>query len=324
MIEETNRPRPYKVDNPIHKVQTLDEDGDQKYIFRHDFARLDSSNVDLYVKREKDTVRVTEKIGKGRTRPRYHTDDADKEFYRALITGGGYRPYGLDPQRDEGLIAPSAREFYSFNDDTQLWEPGWKELGKDFFYQLTPEKMGEAIDAWFLCRGRKISQGTLDFMLEKGGIIPIEFLIGDPDQPAYKLRFDIRRPANKKRTQFREDFAYPVDNSKGDVGKVEMNIDVAQGIRFFDEYFATCPDDPKFGEILFTDYREIGEGENQREPRAISAVPSLDKEESLGADLPVRPYSEELRSDMLQYLLPPYKVEMAAAVVQAFSKTSQE
>lgn len=321
--EEVVRPKPYKVDNLIHKVQTFDEDGDDKYIFRHDFKRLDATNVHLLAKREKDTVRVTEKMGKGRSRGRFHSEDADREFYRAFVLGGGYRPHGLDSLTDKGLISPSTEEFYSYKETTQLWEPGWKELPKDFFWQLTPEKMGEALDAWFLCKGRKIKTGNLDFMLERGGIIPIELSIGDPDHPAYKLLFEMRRPASKRRTQFREDFAYSVDESKGDVGKVELNIDIMQGVRFFDEYFATCPNNEQYSEVLFTDYRDAGEGENQRVPRPVSAIPEESKQDT-DANLPVRSYTDEMRDDMIQYLNPNYKVEVAAATIQAFSRTSQE
>lgn len=320
---QATRPRPYRVDAPIHKIQTLDEDGDDKYLFRHDFTRLDGNNVGLLLKREKDTKRITEKMTKGRTRAKLRSADADKEFYSALITGGGWRPYGLDPKNDEKLIQPSMHEFYSLNQETSLWEPGWKEMSREEMLILTSEKMSEAIERWLLCRGKKLSSGGIDFMFEKGGIMKISLLLGDSDDPAYKLLFELRRPDSKRRTRFKEDFAYAIDHSKGgELGKIETVIDLQQGISFFDEYFATCPNgDPAYSQIVFEDKREFSEG--GREPQPVSAVPPESGDQQ-DAELAVRPYSDDLREDLVTHLNPNFKVELAAAAIQSFSKTDQE
>lgn len=316
------RPRPYQVDRAIHKVQTLDEDGDDKYLFRHDFARLDATNVGLLLEREKETKRITEKLGKGRSRGRLRSEKADRDFYTALITGGGWRPFGLEPKAEEGLIEPSMKQYYSLNSDTNLWEPGWIELDKATMQGLTIEKMSEAIERWLMCKGKKVKSGSIDFMFEKAGIMKIGLLIGDPDEPAYKLLFEMRRPDDKRRTKFKDDFAYAIDHSKGgEMGKVETIIDLRQGIGFFDEYLSSCPEDEEYSQIVFQDKRDFGE--QGREPKQISAVP-VEGEEAAVDELVVRPYSEEIRGDLINYLNPHFKVEVAAAVISSFSKTDQE
>lgn len=311
-------PRPYRIDNLIHKVETLDTNGDDKYLFRHDFKRLDATNVSLLLEREKNTKRVTEKMTKGRTRNKVNQDDADKTFYSALVTGGGWMPHGLVSYQDKGLIPPSMAKFYTV-DGEGVWQPTWVELDKETMMGLTPEKMGEAIDSWLQCKGKGVSSGTIDFMFEKGGLMRIGLGIGDFDNPAYKLLLEVRRPDSKRRTRFKEDFAYAVDHSKGgELGKVETIIDLRQGISFFDEYFATIVDDPAYSQVLFEDKRAISEG---RDPKPISAVPVENEPEP---EIQVRPYSDDLRTEFITLFNPSFKVEVAAAAIQVFSKTDQE
>jgi hypothetical protein len=302
------RPQPYRVDSPVNRIQTIDADGDTKYLFRHDFLRLDASNVSILLDREKNTKRVTEKMTKGRSRFKLSAEDADKAFYCALVTGGGWRPYGLEPYTDKGLIPPSMIDFYAENVPEGRWEPTWKELDKPTMCSLTPEKMTEAIDRWLLSKGKSEAIGSIDFMFEKGGIMNISLAIGDFDSPAYKLMFQMRRPDSKRRNRFKEDFAYGVDHSKGELGKTEMVIDLRQGISFFDEYFSTVSDLPDYSQVIFEDKRNVAVGETEDPNRKLL----------------FRPYTDELRSDFLALFNPHFKVEIAAATVQAFARTDQE
>lgn len=313
------RPKPYQIDRLIHRVQTLDMDGDSKFLFRHDFARLDSSNVGILLDREKATKRITEKLGKGRTRARLRNDDADQAFYRALITGGGWRPFDLPEVQDEGLIPTEHRLLYKEASADGIWRPGWMELDKETMIRFTSERMSEAIDRWLMAKGSTIATGGIDFMFEQGGIMKLALAIGDFDTPAYKLLFDFRRPENKRRTRFKDDFAFAIDHSKGEMGKIETVIDLKQGISFFDEYFGSCPDDEAYSQIVFEDKRDFSE--QGREPEPVSAVPVEGEPEK---KFSVRPYSEELRTDVIKYLNPHFKVELAAAAIQSFSKTDQE
>ena len=315
--QQPTKPAAYRVDSEIIKVQTLDDDGDNKYLFRHDFARLDSTNLDLLHKREKDTKRFTERMTKGRTRSRFRSDDADVTFYRSLIRGGGWRPHGITAKDNEDLIEPSMKAYYK-QDENGIWQPTWMELDVATMLKLTPEKMSEAIERWFMCRGKKLAseQGNIDFMFEQGGTMDIEFLIGDFEQPAYRPAFRMRRPDSKRRTKFKEDFAYSIEQIKGDMGKIETVIDLRQAIGFFDEYFITCVDGDQFSEVLITDKTPT----NGSEPKAISAVPVEGEEEFVN----LVPYSDRLRTDFLATFNPHYKVEVAAATVQAFARTDQE
>ncbi len=52
-MSEALRPRPYRVDAPVHKVQTNEMDGDLSYIFRHDFAAMNAGNLEALLQREK-------------------------------------------------------------------------------------------------------------------------------------------------------------------------------------------------------------------------------------------------------------------------------
>lgn len=300
------RPRSYRVDAPVHKVQTLEIDGEIRYLFRHDFTRLDSSNFSLLTQHENDTMRVTEQIAKGQFRQKNRSLPADGNLYKALIQSGGWRPADLESVRDEESIPTSAREIYTRDGEKGVWEPGWFELTKEQMSEFVVERQSNAIARMLQANAEYVGAkpGDISFMFEKSGVMRIRLNIGDPEEPAYKLLLEMRRPDSKRRTRFREDFVYNVDHQgkpgkKNDFGKTETRIDLEQGYSIFKEFFARPIDDSEHSLIVF--------GEELNAPAVA-----------------VRPYTEEDKDNILSMLSPNYMVEVAAAMTAAFSKTDRE
>lgn len=320
-VKEAIRPKPYRVDAPINKVQTIEIDGDIRYLFRHDFAALNSSNLEALLQREKDTVRVKEKMTKGRTRDRFDEFKADSQFYKVLIQSGGWRPFEMPPFDDEKFIPAEHRALYSQN-GSNVWEPGWYELTREQMGGFVPERMKNAVDNFLQCKGEYVATSTgIAFMYEAGGLMRVRLNIGDPDDPAYKLLLDLRRPDSQRRSNFRQEFAYSIEETKGEGGKIETRINLEQGIKIFDEFFATCVDDPNHSLVVFEDRRS--REERGLPPRPISAVPSAVEEEP-EEEFAVRPYEDSMRGQFITQFNPMFKVEVAAAMVTSFSKTDRE
>src|SRR6267143_1950487 len=190
------RPSSYRVDAPIHKVQTVEYDGEIGYIFRHDLTRLDASNFPLLLQHENDTTRVTEQVAKGQFRSKTRSLPADANLYKALVTGGGWRPEKLESVRDEESIPMGLRELYSHNETKALWEPGWYELTKEQMAEFVIERQSHAVAN--LLRGSAdyvaSTSGGISFMFEKAGTMRVRLNIGDPEEPAYKILMELRRP----------------------------------------------------------------------------------------------------------------------------------
>jgi hypothetical protein len=298
--------RPYLVDAPIHKVQTVEWDGDVGYLFRHDFTPLNASNLALLLQHENDTVRVTEQVAKGQFRSKSRSEPADANLYRALIQSGGWRPAELESYRDEESIPPAARGLYAFDENSKTWEPGWNELTKDQMAMFTAERMSHAVANLLRCRGEYMpSKGGIDFMFEQGGLMRVRLDIGDYDEPAYQVLLEARRPESKQRTRFRENFAFAVDHrpetgKKNDFGKTSTVIDLEQAVKMFDGQFTGIGTGPEYSQVVFL-------------------VPPAN-----GGEPTVAPYSDERRSDFLSLINPMFKVEVAAAMVQAFAVTDRE
>lgn len=300
---EAQRPNPYKIDQKVHKVQSIELDGKERYLIRHDFTRLDSSNIILLTKREKAISRTIEHMGKGRSRRRSNADEAQRSFYCDTILGGGWRPADLIPHRDKEAIEPAHLPLYKEDAETGIWEPGWFELTQDQMKQFTVERMSNAIENYLRCKGTYIGTGNIDFMYEKGGQMLISLAIGDFDEPAYKVLFEMRRPESKRRHKFREDFAYQIDETKGDMGKTTIKTDITLGVSVFDEHFLGVKDDPAHSLVVFSKPSALEHPEEETE---------------------VIPYSDEKKPEVISLLNPSFKVEVSAAMIIAFSQTDQE
>lgn len=303
---ETTRPAPYRVDAPIHSVETIAVDGDVPYRLRHDFTRLDASNFQLLTQHANDTVSVSEQIARGQFRTKNRSIPADANLYKALITGAGWRVATWEPVRDEALIPADAKSIYAVNGNG-LWNPGWFEVTKEDAASFAAERQSQAVERLSRCNGEYVpAQGlSIAFMFDKAGMMRIRLSIGDKDNPAYKLLFDMRRPDSKRRIRFTEDLWVAVEHTpqpgkKNDLGKTVSKLDIEQGVSLFDEYFAAPVDDPDHSQIVF------GEELNVESPESV------------------RPYQEDDRASFLAMLNPNYKVEVAAAMIQAFSKTDRE
>lgn len=311
----STRPNPYRVDAPLKKVQSIEYDGDNPYLIRHDFTRLDASNFALLKQHENDVVRVTEQIAKGQFRSKNRSEPADANLYKALITGGGWRSALWEPCRDEESIPAAARSIYTFDEEANVWKPGWFELTREEMVGFTQERQSHAIDNMTRCAGEYIatSSSDLGFMFEKSGLMRVLLLVGERDSPAYKLLFDFRRPDDKRRTKFREGFAFGIEHKpqpgkKNDYGRTETKIEIEAAVSFFDEYFAAPVDDPEHSLIVF------------EKPAASAELEASPAHQVFD----VRPYQEDDRATFLSLFDPNYKMEAAAAVVGAFSKTDRE
>ncbi len=305
MEEQKGRPASYRVDAPLRKVQSVEVDGENRYLFRHDFTRLDSSNFQLLKQHENDTMRESVQVAKGQFRRKTRSIPADSNLYKAIIQGGGWRPAGLEPVRDKDSIPSGAISLYSLNETTSMWEPGWADLNKEQMSNFVGERQSNAIQNLFDCVGEYVSSGMgIEFMYEKSGIMKVRLSIPDTEEPAYRLLMEMRRPESKRRLRFKEDFAYNVDHQpkpgkKDDLGKTETRIDIEQGVDIFREFFSAPIDDPEHSLIVF------GEELNFEK-------------------CPVRPYTEEDKELFLTTFDPNYMVEIAAAMVGSFSKTDRE
>lgn len=317
---EQDRPQPYKVDEKTYRTQTIERDGERRVRFRHDFLRLDMSNFDLLLKREKETVRYSEKMGKGRARPHYDEHKADSNFYKALVVGGGWRPAELGPVTDLELVPEQWRSLYTQlpGEKDPTFRPGWNELNRDRMLRFTPERMKNAVDAFLACKAEYVPDDgdDISFMFEEGGLMRFNLLVGDPDAPAFVVPTTMRRPESQRRTAFRTNFAYSVDHTQAEGGKTETVMNYSAGTTFFAEHFATIADDPQCSEVLFEQQRVSDE------PRAISAVSNDDVPHV--PDVRIIPYNDSLRGTLIQTLNPIYQVELASAVVLQYSQTDRE
>jgi hypothetical protein len=204
------------------------------------------------------------------------------------------------------------------------------------------ERMESAIERWFLCKGEIVASGRgfkdVSFIFDKGGVITVRLMIGDPEAPAYRLKLLFRRPEQQRRSGFRDEFAYNVDHTKGEQGKIETVINLKQGVGFTDEHFLGISTEPDtkldgtivyYSEVVFSDTRSVEERVAAGEaPRPVSAV---EADETIGGgtqeqpeDVSFIPYTEALRSRFLQSFHPMYKVEAAATAISSFKSISRD
>lgn len=314
-------PRPYQVDDPIMAVQTPDSIGGNRIVTRHVLAALTRDNFDLLVKREKDTKRVTERVGKDGRRHHSNETEADAVLYRALMEsagkGGGWRPGGLTPVADLEMVEPSHRELFMENTESGMWEPThWFEIPVGRMLTLNTERQAAAMQRALMCKAEHApDELDISFMFEEAGVMRMRFLIGDPEEPAYRLLMNIRRPESQRRAKFRDSFAYSIDRTKAEGGKSEMRIDLHQGVGFFDEHFGTILEDPAYSQVTMRAPTRVSD-----EPTPISAVPVEGEDEFV----PRVPYTDSMRGQFLKHFNPYFRVEIASTTVLAFNNTDRD
>ena len=272
--EDLSRPKPYPINRASFKVQDVFTEGDTKYTLTTEMKKLDSSNFRLLLDKEKATKRITETLTKGRSRDRLNVDDAHDAFFNAIIIKGWLKP------------ADEEEEELSHRDLTEL---------------LIERKI--ALNVRYLdCKAiikQTVGAGKHDFLFERDGHMIVEFLIGDPDNPTFRLLLKSKRPRQSKRSKFRDDFAYGITSRGGDLPVTETYIDLSGGVRLFDEYFDTVITDPNYSAVAF-----------------LNDDNTLDHEYVEG--------NEGDRLKFLQFLNPHFKVEIAGAMIASFNKSGRE
>jgi hypothetical protein len=342
----TTRPRPYLVNPATAKVQTLELDGDQrKLLFDHNLSCLNSSNFQLLLEKEKATKRVTEKMTKNRLRRHEPSSKPDAELYKTLIVSGAFRPYGLTETYDEETTIPTRfRPFFEANGDGKFHVRPLP-VERERMLGFSEERQKNALERYLECKGEVVSiardETDISFMFDDGGIMAVRLLIGDPESPAYRLKLLFHRPESTRRTNFKDDFAYGVEYTKGGLGKIETIIDLRQGYSFFQEHFtgiSTEPDEQadgtiiEYSEVVFRDTRSL---ETRlaagQAPRPVSAVDDGEAGENAVAEsedtenqVEYVSYCDALRSQFLAEFNPMYGIEAAAAVVQSFGRTERD
>lgn len=272
--EDLNRAKPYPINRASFKVQDVFTEEGEKYTLLVEFKRLDSDNFRLLLDKEKSTKRITETLTKGRSRDRLNVDDAHNNFFDAIALQGSLTSEGNETE----------------------------DLPYRSLTELIIERKISLNVKYLDCKAivkKTVGAGKLDFLFERDGHMVIEFLIGDPDNPVWKILLKSRRPRQSRRTKFRDDFAYGITSRGGDLPITETYIDLSSGIRLFDEYFDTVINDPNYSAVVF-----------------LNEDNSLDHEYVEG--------NEEDRLRFLKFFNPHFKVEYAGSVIATFSKTGRE
>jgi hypothetical protein len=276
-IQDRSKPKPYPVNKPSYKVQDSFSEDDSKYVLTVEYKRLDSQNFRLLLEKEKNTKRITETLTKNRSRERLNVDDAHDQFFDAIAIQGWLKE---NDGEDEKLEYRALTE-------------------------LTIERK-IALNVKFLdCKAivkHTVGAGKHDFLFERDGHMIIEFLIGDPDFPLWKLLMKVKRPKQSKRSKFRDDFAYGITSRGGDLPITETYIDLSSGVRLFDEFFDTIINDGNYSEVAFL----------QNNPEKSV----LDHNYVEG--------DETDRKAFLGFFNPHFKVEVAGAVIATFSKSGRD
>jgi hypothetical protein len=220
------RPNPYAVNKKSFKVQTSFTQDEEKYVLTVNYRRLDSTNFHILTNKENETKRITETLTKNRSRDRLQVDEAQNNFFDAIVL--------------EGWLKEGEKE------EEPLSYPELKELNIE-------DKI--ALNVKFLdCKAtvKKIDgSGKHSFLFDREGSMLLEFLIGDPEKPTWKFLAKCRRPRQSRRSKFRDDFSYIITNRGGDMPISEQHVDISTGVRFFDEYFDTVVSDPNYSPVVF-------------------------------------------------------------------------
>lgn len=271
-----NSTKPYPINRKTFKVMDRFEDGDTKYTLTSEFKRLDSDNFRILLRKEEATERITETMTKNRSRDRLSVDEAHSAFFNDLVIQGilqsnedGAEPENLNYQEMTALVVE-------------------RKIALNVKYLDCKAVVKQIVGA-----------GKHDFLFEKPGHMVIEFKIGDPEAPDFRLLLKVRRPGQNRRSKFREGFAYGITDRAGDLPVVKTIIDLSTGVRFLDEYFDTVVNDPNYSKVVF-----------------LNEDGTLDHEYVEGND--------DDRKLFLKYFNPQFKVEMSGSMVATFNKSSRE
>jgi len=235
---------------------------------------LDSDNFRLLLDKEKSTKRISETLTKGRSRDRLNVDDAHNNFFNAIALQGTLK---TDDGEEETLDYPTLKD-------------------------LVIERKISLNVKYLDCKAnvkKIIGAEKHSFLFEKEGHMLMEFLVGDPDFPVFKILLKSKRPRQSKRSKFRDDFAYGITSRGGDLPITETYIDLATGVRLFDEFFDTVVEDPDYSAVAFLN------GDN-----------TLDHDYVEGNDAD--------RLQFIKFFNPHYKIEIAGAMIATFNKSGRE
>lgn len=265
---------PYPINKSSFFVQDIFEDDGVKFKVVAEYRRLDASNLRVLLTKEEETNRRTEALTKNRTREKLDADEAHENFFNSTVLKG----------KVQAGDAPEEEWTY-----TQMCELN------------TEQKI--SLNVKFLESTAKIQKivgsGKYDFLLKRDGYMIVEFLIGDPDHPTWRLLLKTKRPPQGRRSQFRENFAYEITDRGGDLPISRTFIDISSGIRFLDEHFVTVVDDPNYSPVHFL-----------KEDGTLDHV--------------YRENNEEDRKLFIQFFNPHFKTGISGTLVAKFSKASRE
>lgn len=281
--EEAGTPKAYPVNKKSYKVQdTFTEDG-SKYIVTAEYRRLDSDNFRILLDKEAKTKRTTETLPKNRTREKLSVDEAQDGLFKSLALNGWLK---VDDEEEETLSYP---EICELNIEQKI-----------------------ALNIKFLdCKStvKKVEgTGKHAFLFERDGHMIVEFLIGDPENPVWRLLTKCRRPRQSRRSKFRDDFQYSITNRGGDLPITDTHIDLSTGKQFFDEYFETIINDPNYSKVVFL--------KEEKEEGSDVVKEVLDHEYEEG--------NEEHKKKFLKFFNPHFKVEYAGSVIATFNKSGRD
>lgn len=271
------RPKPYPVNKKTFKVQTSFTHDDEKYVLTVNYKRLDSTNFHILTTKESETKRITETMTKNRSRDRLQVDEAQDNFFNSVAL--------------EGWIKEGDKE------EEAIPYTDLKEINIE-------DKI--ALNVKFLdCKAtvKKIEgTGNHSFLFNRDGVMTIEFLIGDPENPTWKFMAKCKRPRQSRRSKFRDDFSYIITNRGGDMPISEQHVDIGTGVRFFDEYFDTIIDDSNYSQVVFL------KEENGKEILDHAFIEG----------------DENDRQMFIKNFNPHFKVEFAGAVIATFNKSGRD
>lgn len=275
--KDPGTPKAYPVNRKSYKVQDTFTEDDDKYVVTVEYKRLDATNYSVLLEKETATKRITETMTKNRSRDRLSVDEAQDGFFNALAIGGWLK---VNEEEEETL---SYHEVVELNIE--------QKIGLNIKFLDCKAKVKKVVGA-----------GKHAFLFERDGQMIVEFLIGDPESPVWKLLMRCKRPRQSRRSKFRDDFSYAITNRGGDLPITETHIDIGTGIRFFDEYFETIINDTNYSTVAFL------KEENGKEVLDHTYVEGDDND----------------RKQLLQFINPHFKVEVSGAIIATFNKSGRD
>lgn len=307
----------YYVNAPSTKVQTKEMDGQRAMLFEHNLTRLDSENFKLLLERQKRMNAVTENLPGNKQETRLPGAEPNAKLYDQLVLGGGFRPAELpDTLPDVESALPLHRKFYEANGDGKVhakFLPFSKEQAGQFILEKKNYVIGMMLEHSAEVVSSNSDPEDIGFMFEKSGTMAVRFIIGDVENPTYRLKLIFRRPEAHQRAQFRQGFLRLIDHRrKGGMGKSEMVYDLQKGFAFFNTYFETVSTEP--------DIEDDGTKVEYSEVCFITDTEAAGEKKGPGFET----YNDSRKADFLKFFNPLFQVESASALVIAFSETAEK